>query len=126
MKKMIRKATTWLMIVCLILSFVPVFGAAYAAEEQPDAVVLTAQESEDEESGSGDPLNFFKSIGAGLQAISVNDVLTVPANVIDDLLTYCFTILKLLGFNVDTMYTKIASLFSLQRPFGAKSAFTAG
>ena len=49
------------------------------------------------------------SIGKNLKEISVNDILNLPANIMDDVVTYIFAGLKALGVDVDALYEKLSS-----------------
>ena len=49
------------------------------------------------------------SIGKNLKEISVDDILNLPANSMDDLVTFIFAGLKALGVDVDALYEKLSS-----------------
>ena len=49
------------------------------------------------------------SIGKNLKQISVDDLLNLPANSMDDLVTFIFAGLKALGVDVDALYEKLAA-----------------
>ena len=51
----------------------------------------------------------ISSIGKNLKEISVNDILNLPANIMDDVVTYIFAGLKALGVDVDALYEKLSS-----------------
>ena len=51
----------------------------------------------------------ISSIGKNLKEISVNDILNLPANIMDDVVTYIFAGLKALGVDVDALYAKLSS-----------------
>jgi len=51
----------------------------------------------------------ISSIGKNLKEISVNDILSLPANIMDDVVTYIFAGLKALGVDVDALYEKLSS-----------------
>lgn len=51
----------------------------------------------------------FDSIGKSIKEFSVNDILSLPANIMDDLVTYIFAGLKALGVDVDAVYEKLSS-----------------
>lgn len=51
----------------------------------------------------------FDSIGKSIKEFSVNDILSLPANIMDDLVTYIFAGLKALGVDVDALYEKLSS-----------------
>ena len=119
MKKMVKKTTTWLLIFCMVIGFVPAFGSAAAAEEKAvqilsDSAVLPS-EGEAEGSGSvslmGLLWEWLKSIGLNLKTVSVEELLKLPANVMDDVLTYIFAIFKILGVNIDALYEKLSAIF---------------
>ncbi len=119
MKKMIKKTTSWLMILCMVIGFIPAFAstAAAQADDPVPAVVLAAPLSETETEESQPDTLFgllwmvLKAIGTNLKSVSVDDVLKLPANVMDDVLTYLFAILKVFGVNVDSLFARISSLF---------------
>ena len=135
MKKKIQKATTWLMLVCMTIGMIPAFGCAAAAEAKPASSIVcadkinTAAVLADDPGATADPdasqsegwnannvfdllTELFKAIGLNLRSVSVNDLLNLPANMMDDVVTYIFGALKMLGFNVDSMYEKFLSFFS--------------
>lgn len=140
MKKMIQKTMTWLLVVCMIVGFVPAFGSAAAVEGKPirslawsgdeaaDAVMRANEpnapgdftelptEGGSKEWNSDNLFGFLwdllKAIGENLRALSVDEVLKLPANSMDDIVTYIFSAFKLLGINMDTIYEKFFSLFS--------------
>ena len=51
----------------------------------------------------------ISSIGKNLKEISVDDILSLPANIMDDVVTYIFAGLKALGVDVDALYEKLSS-----------------
>ena len=51
----------------------------------------------------------ISSIGKNLKQISVDDILNLPANIMDDVVTYIFAGLKALGVDVDALYEKLSS-----------------
>ena len=51
----------------------------------------------------------ISSIGKNLKEISVDDILNLPANIMDDVVTYIFAGLKALGVDVDALYEKLSS-----------------
>lgn len=51
----------------------------------------------------------ISSIGKNLKEISVDDILALPANIMDDVVTYIFAGLKALGVDVDALYEKLSS-----------------
>jgi LPXTG-motif cell wall-anchored protein len=51
----------------------------------------------------------ISSIGKNIKEISVNDILNLPANIMDDVVTYIFAGLKALGVDVDALYEKLSS-----------------
>ena len=125
MKKSFKKAVTWLMVFCTVISILPVFGSAAAIEEKPvpalvqnvgKTVLFSAQpEGELGEISPDNPIDFlsgfFKAIIKNLQSLSVDELLNLPANAMDDLITYVFAVFKILGINLDALYQKISSFF---------------
>lgn len=117
MKKMMKKTTTWLMILCMVIGFIPAFASAAAAraDEPAPAAVSAAQQSETdpEEPGPEDMFGMLwkalEAIGLNIQSLSVNDLLKYPANIMDDLLTYLFAVFKLFGVNLDALFARITS-----------------
>ena len=98
----------------------PVFAVrntALRANEPADAELPPAMPPAEEpgESNTGGLAAVFqillKAIGVNLRSISVSDVLKLPANVMDDVLTYIFGVIKLLGINIDSLYTWFSSVF---------------
>ena len=141
MKKTIKKATTWLVFFCMIVGFVPAFGSVAAAAEKPvralectgnktdwfadktdpaaTAVLTVRQPEEDLEnmdtgSLSGSLWAFLQAIGTNLRSLPVDDILKLPANAMDDVVTYIFAVLRWIGINLDTLYEKLTSIFSVQ------------
>lgn len=139
MKKMMKKTAAWLMVCCMIIGLMPVFGFAMAAEGKQvptgGAMRLSAAAAAypDDEGTPGDFSNLpsgneskgwnsenifgflwdlLKAIGANLRALSVNDVLNLPANSMDDVVTYIFTLLKTIGLNLDSLYAMLSSILS--------------
>ena len=117
MKKVIKKTTTWLLIVCTIFAFTSVFGPAAAADaKEPESVVAFAvpqsDDADEPTSGGlfGALLEWLKSIGLNLQSVSVDDILNLPANAMDDVVTYIFAFLKMIGINIDALYEKVSAL----------------
>ncbi len=114
-----KKALTWLMVVCTMFGFIQVFGMAAAAQTgsvpatAESAVLQSEEEFDDPVSGGlfGLLLEWLKSIGINLRTVSVNDLLKLPANVMDDVVTYIFAVLKVFGVNVEALYEKLASVF---------------
>ena len=51
----------------------------------------------------------ISSIGKNLKESSVDDILALPANIMDDVVTYIFAGLKALGVDVDALYEKLSS-----------------
>jgi LPXTG-motif cell wall-anchored protein len=51
----------------------------------------------------------ISSIGKNLKEISVDDILNLPANSMDDVVTFIFAGLKALGVDVDALYEKLSS-----------------
>jgi LPXTG-motif cell wall-anchored protein len=51
----------------------------------------------------------ISSIGKNLKEISVDDILNLPANSMDDVVTFIFAGLKALGVDVDALYEKLAA-----------------
>lgn len=85
---------------------------AGAADKAGD---LTALETKIEEKGL-DTTNMISllssaiaSVGKNLKEISVDDILSLPANIMDDVVTYIFAGLKALGVDVDALYEKLSS-----------------
>ena len=122
MKKQIKKAVSWLLLVCMIAGLMPVFGAAAAPEEKSvqsfaytDAAPAAQAEGELEELHADNLFDLlvetFKAIFKNLQTLSINEILNLPANSMDDVVTYIFAFLKLLGLQLDTIYEKIAAVF---------------
>ena len=132
MKNRIRKTTIWLLIVCTIIGFMPAFGSAAAAEEKTiqaletnaavpaselPAVIFGAQQSAMEAEGAGSGgvgavlLNSLKTLGEALRSLSADDILKLPANIMDDVVTYILAVLKALGVDIDALYAKISTLF---------------
>lgn len=76
---------------------------------------LTALEAKIESKGldSSDMTSLLSSaissIGKNLKEISVDDILNLPANIMDDVVTYIFAGLKALGVDVDALYEKLSS-----------------
>ena len=121
MKKTIKKATSWLMIVCMVIGFVPVFGSAAAAEDKPAATAVLAVKqpaAELDEMGSGSLFSLLmdlaKAIEENLRKISIDELLKLPSNVMDDVVTYIVAILKVLGVNIDSLYEKISHILVVQ------------
>ena len=125
MKKMFKKAVTWLMVFCTVISILPVFGAAAALEAKPapasvqygsKTVLSSAQpQGELDEISPDNPVDFlsgfFKAIINNLQSLSVDELLNLPANAMDDLITYVFAVFKILGINLDALYKTLSSFF---------------
>jgi LPXTG-motif cell wall-anchored protein len=93
-------------------------AVAAAAEEETTVAAagdLTALESKIASKGldSTDMISLLSSaissIGQNLKEISVNDILNLPANIMDDVVTYIFAGLKALGVDVDALYEKLSS-----------------
>ena len=92
---------------------------AEAAEKEVAAPAatgdLTALEAKIESKGldSTDMVSLLSSaissIGKNLKSISVDDILNLPANIMDDVVTYIFAGLKALGVDVDALYEKLSS-----------------
>lgn len=88
---------------------------AAPAEEAAPAGDLTSLEKKIASKGldSTDMVSLLSSaissIGKNLKEISVNDILNLPANIMDDVVTYIFAGLKALGVDVDALYEKLAS-----------------
>ena len=88
---------------------------AAPAEEAPAAGDLTSLEKKIASKGldSTDMVSLLSSaissIGKNLKEISVNDILNLPANIMDDVVTYIFAGLKALGVDVDALYEKLSS-----------------
>ena len=93
-----------------------------AAEEKEEATVaaasagdLTALESKIKSKGldTTDMVSLLSSaissIGKNLKEISVDDILNLPANSMDDVVTFIFAGLKALGVDVDALYEKLSS-----------------
>ncbi len=128
MKKRIKKATTWLMVVCMFIGFVSAFGPAAAAEEKPiqscerivDQTDLAAPQSTGEfQELSSDNLfdlllKTLKAIAENIRSLSVDELLNLPANAMDDVVTYFFAVFKILGLNIDSLYEKLTSIFFFQ------------
>ena len=111
MKKVTKKAIAWLMIACLFVGFVPLFGSAMAAETaEPASASTKVSASEMNTDGLG---AFFsdamKALADGLRTISVDDILNLPANIMDDVVTYIFAVFKLLGVDIDALYAKLST-----------------
>jgi len=76
---------------------------------------LTALEAKIESKGldSTDMVSLLSSavssIGKNLKEIKVDDLLNLPANIMDDVVTYIFAGLKALGVDVDALYEKLSS-----------------
>lgn len=51
----------------------------------------------------------IKSIGEDLKDISIEEILSLPADVMDDVVTFIFSALKTLGVDVDAFYEKLSS-----------------
>jgi LPXTG-motif cell wall-anchored protein len=89
--------------------------AAPAEEAAPAAGDLTSLEKKIASKGldSTDMVSLLSSaissIGKNLKEISVNDILNLPANIMDDVVTYIFAGLKALGVDVDALYEKLSS-----------------
>lgn len=129
MKTRMKKTMTWFMVVCTILSMMPVFGSAMAAEVKTVPSIernvsetgsAAAQSDGDLEGLSTDNgfdllLDTLKAIAANLRSLSVDEILSLPANAMDDVITYLFSVFKLLGLNLDTLYEKLASVLALIR-----------
>ncbi len=131
MNKTIKKMTTWLLVFCLIISFVPVFGSAAAAEGESvravaqiggksvpdeDYTELPPANSSEAVSGGlfGVLLQLFRAMGEGLRSVSVNELLNLPANVMDDVVTYIFAAFKLLGIDVGPVFEMITSVLRMK------------
>ncbi len=133
MKKMMKKTAAWLMVCCMIIGLVPVFGFAAAAQGSTMRLSTAAAAYPDDEGTPGDFSNLpsgneskgwnsdnlfeflwdlLKAIGTNLRALSVNDVLNLPANSMDDVVTYIFTLLKTIGLNLDSLYAMLSSILS--------------
>ena len=93
-----------------------------AAEEKEEETVaaasagdLTALESKIKSKGldTTDMVSLLSSaissIGKNLKEISVDDILNLPANSMDDVVTFIFAGLKALGVDVDALYEKLSS-----------------
>lgn len=121
MIKWIKKTTVWLLVVCMFIGFLPVFASAVAAEEKPVQAVTLGDIADLPSGGEAkdwNPENLFvflwdllKAIGENLKALSADQVLNLPANAMDDVVTYIFSIFKLLGINMDSVYKMISSIF---------------
>ena len=92
MNKTIKKMTTWLLVFCLIISFVPVFGSAAAAE--------------------GESVRAVAQIGG--KSVPDEELLNLPANVMDDVVTYIFAAFKLLGIDVGPVFEMITSVLRMK------------
>lgn len=94
---------------------------AAAAEKEEETAApaaagdLTALESKIKSKGldTSNMVNLLSSaissIGKNLKEISVDDILNLPANSMDDVVTFIFAGLKALGVDVDAVYEKLSS-----------------
>jgi hypothetical protein len=51
----------------------------------------------------------FAKVKKNIENLSINDILALPTNIMDDIVTNFFAILKALGVDVDALYEKLAS-----------------
>lgn len=159
MKTITRKATAWLMVVCLLVGLMPAFGSVMAAEEAPaeqlillkihktdltdnttysfaDLFSYTVEDKQETEPSASltDLQNLIaakgldaeemhallvdalRSVGVDFEAVSIADILNLPANLIDDTVTYIIAGLRALGVDVDPAYEK-SSAFRFLRWF---------
>lgn len=128
MKKTIRKMTAWFMAVCVVIGLMPVFGSAAAAQAKPipstQTVVcktVSAGIAPQEDNGfeglepketAGSFWDLLKAIAENLRSVNTDDILKLPADVMDDVVTYIFAVIKILGINLDSLYGMLFSLFA--------------
>lgn len=95
----------------------PEVEAAAAEEEAAPATVsdFSALEAKIKSKGlnSTDMASLMKSavnnVTKNAKEVTVDDILNLPANVMDDVVTFIFASLKALGVDVDALYEKLAS-----------------
>ena len=122
MKKQIKKVVSWLLVVCMFAGVMPVFGSAAALDEKSVQSFAYSSADPAAEQSEGDLENLrsdnlfellvdtFKAIIKNLQTLSINEILNLPANSMDDVVTYIFAFLKLLGLQLDGVYEKISAI----------------
>jgi len=68
--------------------------------------LLEAKDSSDIKSAIEDS---FAKAQENIKNLSIDDILALPSNIMDDIVTNFFAILKALGVDVDALYEKLAS-----------------